>query len=153
MLLKAGGSINQQNKRGHTPLFVAVTNSHFFCVQSLIQAGADPNIPAADTRTALFAAAANAVPSSLSIVDCLLDTATSKQQVKDMVSIRSKDGRSVLHFACASSNIDVVKRVLKAGADVNVQSADGATPIARVSRSLQLQGHHTRALANCSACQ
>ncbi len=81
ILLEAGSSINQQNKRGHTPLFVAVTGGHFFCVQHLIQAGADPNITAGDTRTALFAAAANPIPSSLSIVDCLLDTATSAQQV------------------------------------------------------------------------
>ncbi len=50
-----------------------------------------------------------------------------------MVNVRTKDGRSVLHSACASSNVDVVKRLLKAGVDVNVQSADGATPIARVS--------------------
>ena len=81
MLLQSGGTIDQQNKRGHTPLFVAVTGGHFFCVQHLVQAGADPNITATDTRTALFAAAANTVPSSLSIVDCLLDTALSADKV------------------------------------------------------------------------
>lgn len=36
-LLQAGASINLQNKRGHTPLFVAVTGGHFFCVQHLIK--------------------------------------------------------------------------------------------------------------------
>lgn len=39
-LLKAGASINLQNKRGHTPLFVAVTGGHFFCVQHLIKVSA-----------------------------------------------------------------------------------------------------------------
>ena len=53
-----------------------------------------------------------------------------------MVCVRTKDDRSVLHSACASSNVDVVRRLLKAGADVNVQSKDGATPIARVSHPL-----------------
>ncbi len=53
-----------------------------------------------------------------------------------MVCVRTKDDRSVLHSACASSNVDVVRRLLKAGADVNVQSKDGASPIARVSHSL-----------------
>lgn len=53
-----------------------------------------------------------------------------------MVSVRTKDDRSVLHSACASSNVDVVRRLLKAGADVNVQSKDGATPIARVRHPL-----------------
>ena len=69
-------------------------------------------------------------------MDCLLDTASSKQEMKDMVCVRTKDDRSVLHSACASSNVDVVRRLLKAGADVNVQSKDGATPIARVSHPL-----------------
>lgn len=49
-----------------------------------------------------------------------------------MVSVRTKDGRTPLHSACASSNVDVVKRLLEAGATVNVQSEDGATPLARV---------------------
>ncbi len=56
--------------------------------------------------------------------------------MNDMVCVRTKDDRSVLHSACASSNVDVVRRLLKAGADVNVQSKDGATPIARVSHPL-----------------
>lgn len=100
-----------------------------------MQAGADPNTTATDTRTALFAAAANAIPSSLPIMNCLLETATSKQEAKAMVCVRTRDGRSALHFACASSNVDVVKRLLQAGADVNAQSADGATPIARVRKT------------------
>ena len=40
LLLEAGASINLQNKRGHTPLFVAVTGGHFFCVQHLIKVSA-----------------------------------------------------------------------------------------------------------------
>jgi len=40
ILLEAGASINLQNKRGHTPLFVAVTGGHFFCVQHLIKVSA-----------------------------------------------------------------------------------------------------------------
>lgn len=138
MLLKAKADINQRNKRGHTPLFVAVNGSHFFAVQFLIKEGADPNIAASDTRTALFAAAANANPSSLPIFNCLLETARSKEAVKEMVSIRTKDGRAILHSACASSNVDVVKRLLEAGAAVNVQSDDGATPLARVHLSSML---------------
>lgn len=55
------------------------------------------------------------------------------QEQQDMVSARTRDGRTILHSACASSNVDVVKRLLEAGAAVNVQSDDGATPLARVS--------------------
>ena len=68
-------------------------------------------------------------------------------QVRQMVNVRTKDGRSVLHSACASSNLDVVKRLLKAGADVNVQSSDGATPIARVR--LCSSHHHLFLLRPC----
>lgn len=79
LLLEAGADVNQQNKRGHTPLFVAVNGGHFFAVQFLLRKGADPLITASDTRTALFAAAAVTHHSSLSIVDCLLDSAANTQ--------------------------------------------------------------------------
>ena len=79
LLLTAGADINQRNKRGHTPLFVAVNGGHFFVVQLLLKHGADPFITASDTRTALFAAAANTHLNSLSIVNLLLDAASSKQ--------------------------------------------------------------------------
>ena len=78
LLLKAGADINQRNKRGHTPLFLAVNGGHFFAVQLLMKNDADPAIAATDTRTALFAAAANTHYNSLAIVDCLLDAAASK---------------------------------------------------------------------------
>lgn len=58
--------------------------------------------------------------------------ATALQERKEMVSATTRDGRTVLHSACASSNVDVVKRLLEEGAVVNVQSEDGATPLARV---------------------
>lgn len=82
LLLKAGADINQRNKRGHTPLFVAVNGSHFFVVQLLLKNGADPSITASDTRTALFAAAANTHHNSLAIVDCLLDSAANNQVLR-----------------------------------------------------------------------
>ncbi|KAL3162656.1 Ankyrin repeat and SOCS box protein 16 [Trebouxia sp. C0009 RCD-2024] len=133
LLLEAGADINQQTKRGHTPLFLAVNGGHFFAVQFLLRKGADPAVRASDTRTALFAAAAVTHHSSLSVFDCLLDTAADKQERKDMVSAKTRDGRTVLHLACASSNVDVVKRLLEEGAAVNVQSEDGATPLARAA--------------------
>lgn len=58
---------------------------------------------------------------------------------QDMVSARTRDGRTILHSACASSNVDVVKRLLAAGAAVNVQSDDGATPLARVTPRTHIQ--------------
>ena len=54
------------------------------------------------------------------------------QDRKDINLKTTRDGRSLLHSACAGSNVDVVKRLLGEGAIVNVQSEDGATPLARV---------------------
>ena len=149
ILLKGGANINQQDKRGLTPLFVAVNGGHFFSVQHLIKAGADPTVAASDARTALFAAAANPNPSSLAIFDCLLETAANKQALQKMISVSTKDKRTILHSACASSNVDVVQRLLKAGAAVNVQSDDGATPLARVWPSLLSHEVHQRFLLCC----
>ena len=56
-----------------------VNGGHFFALQFLLRKGADPWIAASDTRTALFAAAALSHHISLSIVDCLLDTAANQQ--------------------------------------------------------------------------
>ena len=118
-----------------TPLLVAVVNGHFFCIQSLLKAGADPEITDNFGRDALFAASFNTGPSGLSIVDCILESVDSEDTLRNLISAQMKDGRTALHAACASSNVDVVKRLLKAGADVNAQSEDGATPVARVSFS------------------
>ena len=120
-----------------TPLLVAVVNGHFFCVQHLLQAGADPLITDNFGRNALFAASFNTGSAGLTMVECILDSAYDKQALLELVSAPMKDGRTALHAACASSNVDVVHRLLKAGADVNAQSHDGATPVARV-RTKQL---------------
>lgn len=118
-----------------TALLVAVVNGHFFCVQHLLQAGADPLITDNFGRNALFAASFNTGSAGLTMVECILDCAQDKQALRELVSAPVKDGRTALHAACASSNVDVVQRLLKAGADVNAQSDDGATPVARVSFS------------------
>lgn len=115
------------------PLLVAVVNGHFLCVQSLLEAGADPMLTDNFGRNALFAASFSTGPSGFTIVECILDSAKDEQALQTLVSAQMKDGRTALHAACACSNVDVVKRLLKAGADVNAQSADGATPVARVS--------------------
>ena len=40
LLLDAGADINQQNRRGYTPLFVAVNGGHFFALRFLLRKGA-----------------------------------------------------------------------------------------------------------------
>ncbi|VDI03178.1 Hypothetical predicted protein [Mytilus galloprovincialis] len=42
--------------------------------------------------------------------------------------LRDEDGWSVLHAACSSGHTEVVKLLIKAGVDINIESTNGSTP-------------------------
>lgn len=52
---------------------------------------------------------------------------------EDFRSTREIKGTTALHFAARNGNLQMVKMLLAAGADVNAKDAEGATPILRVA--------------------
>ena len=53
ILLENGARINEKNTRGETPLFLAATNSNYYLIKGLIDAGADPALTDNEGRSPL----------------------------------------------------------------------------------------------------
>ncbi|KAG9453603.1 hypothetical protein H6P81_006507 [Aristolochia fimbriata] len=56
---RRGGLIDCRDKQERTPLHLAASKGHSWCVRRLVEAGAEVNATSEDGRTALFRAAAN----------------------------------------------------------------------------------------------
>ena len=50
---------------------------------------------------------------------------------RKLVEVDSRDsyGRTALHYACSSGNIDIARELLAAGAQVNARNNAGETPL------------------------
>ncbi len=151
LLLDAGANVNHQNKDGQTVLVVATGNVHspiimLNIVKMLLVAGADPNIPGNTGTTPLRLAV---MYKHIKFVKLLLDA---KANVNHQ---RTKDGNTALIIASGnefwSNNktegrtekglimsrrvdfsyimVSIVKMLLVAGADPNLQNHNGETAL------------------------
>jgi cell wall assembly regulator SMI1 len=133
-------------------LFTAVRRGHVRKVREMFQAGVSPAVK--DTsyfnETPLLAAvragkeavffelvqAGANLHARNSLGTSVLQEAADQKDALRMVQAVIADGilpsddlPCALRFACADGSVDVVKELIKAGADVNHKSADGETPL------------------------
>lgn len=105
---------------GNTPLHTAARYSRIESAEMLLKAGADPNITAENGFTPLHEAAENGWDSIVSLLvqndDCILD-------VKDV------HGNTPLMRAAYYNYTDIVKILVNAGADLNIQNNSGQTAL------------------------
>jgi hypothetical protein len=116
--------------RGHETLLTATAaRGELGCVQALLTAGADINLPNGGKRTPLMAAAYSG---NVKMVDLLLAHGAKTDYV-------GASGYTVLHFAVfQTDNVDVCKRLVAAGADINAADDNGQTPLIQAVRLEQL---------------
>lgn len=101
VLTKAGADIERAAPGGFTPLALAISEGKFFAVNALLDAGANVNAPAStEALTPLMLIAS--------------------QPLVDRRTASLNQGRS---------SVDVGKRLIEAGADINATSAHGVTPL------------------------
>ena len=112
ILLKAGAYVNKAGKNGETALSIAAAIGHSTCVGYLLKAGGKYK------SNALIDAANNGHYES---VDLLIEAGADVHVVIN--------GRTVLHFCKERSNIRVVQRLLRAGADVNRLNKGGCNAL------------------------
>ena len=131
--------LNIPNIHGVTPLAVAAQQGFYDIVQELLENGADPNMAIKDGRTALIIAADaghhdivdtliqhGAVVNTHTIIIGHLDASEMKDKLPRQSYVDLGDGRlEVKHLmtpllaAITKGHIEVVKILLKAGADIN----------------------------------
>ena len=103
-VLEAGADPNVTDKLGCTPLYYACRNSHLECVREFM-------VQCSDTISDLMKVA--------------------NKDGTTPLSVRTGSGGTILHVACDTGDINLVKKLLEVGADPNVTDVLGFTPLMR----------------------
>lgn len=111
MLLEYGSDANVKNREGHTPLFEAIQSNRVDVVTSLLDHGANPNLPG--PKHMLWPAAG--LPR---ILDLLLSRGADP-----------KKAPGIMELATSINNIDSVRVLLRAGVDPNAKKDGIYTPL------------------------
>jgi ankyrin repeat protein len=128
MLLSKGADVNITDPNGDTALSKAVSSSdpyingricHANIATALIAKGASTNIILPGGKTLLMAAAETGA-------EC---TRIFLNRGDVDVNARDKEGRSSLYYAAQKGDVDALKALLAAGANLDVRTAEGVTPL------------------------
>ena len=126
-LIDAKADLNQGDKDGVTPLFIACKNGNIEIIKALIAGGSDGNkadvnkARTTDGTTPLHVACDSG---NIEIVKALIAGGS------DVNKARRTDGATPLHFACKKSgNIEIFQALIVAGAKLDQVKKDGATPL------------------------
>ncbi len=141
MLLDAGAKVDSRNPDGETALMMAITGSDVSLVQMLVNAGANVNtIEEFHRQTPLmYAAASNR--NAAQMVKILLSKGAdvkpralytdwpSQVTSEPRTQYRSVGGLNALLYAARGGCYQCVDDLIAAGADVNVPTPEGVTPL------------------------
>ena len=124
-LLLCGGTASASAGANDGSLIGAVRSQDTAAVESLLRAGIDVNVPAADGATALHWAAYH---DELVLAGRLLGAGAAVDAVNDY-------GVTPLALACDNGSAQMVSRLLEAGADPDVARSTGETPLMTCART------------------
>jgi ankyrin repeat protein len=127
-LIEKGARVGEQSRNGDTALFLACIKGHDRCVRVLIEHGVDVNVPNKNQSFPLMMASHEGHAQT---VAALLEggprSPAAMLNVKDMVGSRA------LHYAAVKGRTHVAQLLLDAGAEIDLQSADGYTALMRAT--------------------
>jgi ankyrin repeat protein len=109
-LLDQGADPNRQDRKGRSPGHCGCAKGQFETVKLLNARGANLWLRNARGDLPVHEAAASG---RIELVEWLL------QQKPNHINSSSNDGRTIIHIAAGNDNIDMVKRLIELGADVN----------------------------------
>lgn len=152
LLLELGADINQSSGNHTSPLLIAILNGQVALATELLQRGADPNAADDYTRAALFAAIElrnfnhEKYPflyddgrDPLELIEALLAKGANPNLRSDTTPVHGLmqfdgswvnfDGQTPFIRAALSGDIQVMRLLLKHGADPNIATAQGSTAL------------------------
>lgn len=120
LLLENGADVDIRDNQERTPLHFAVVANRISVIQLLIKTGANLDAQSSSGRTPLLEATMNGS------FDCA-ETLVAAGANVDLLDLK---GTSVLHFLCfnRTTNMDLLRSVIKAGCNINITNFKGATP-------------------------
>jgi len=119
-LIVAGSKINLPGPAVMSPLHLAALGGHFLTVMALIKGGAIVDLRNAYGQTPLDAAAETA--NGVAIANALINAGLN-------VNAQDPIGNTPLHAASYLGNIELVQLLIAAGADLDITSFRGHTPL------------------------
>jgi ankyrin repeat protein len=120
IILHSNKNLDVKNLKGETALMLAVKNMNYASVESLLTAGADPNIADIENNTALMIACKK----QLTEIARLL-----ANYVKTNVDVQNNLGMTALMFASINANVSIIKILGKRYADPYLKDLDGKTAL------------------------
>ncbi len=145
MLLDAGAEVNRADRRGNTPLFLAVSAGHNEVAQLLIAAGADVNLGGDYQEHGSRKKFTGIIPPIIqAVINKNPDPALVQTLLNAGADVDEKDREGLTAFlrACSDGNIELIKMLAHAHANVNaIYPRTGNTPlIAAISKPAPSSG-------------
>jgi ankyrin repeat protein len=142
LLLDAGATTNDRNKKGECALYFAAVRNSTEVVRSLTKHGVDVNARFVGNTTALLWAAQN---KNTEMIRILLETGADPNLASDSkntpLSLLVQDNKT----------LEAVKLLIAHQADVNAKNKDGKTPLNLANWSKKLNGPIIKALTEAGA--
>ncbi|OXU25450.1 hypothetical protein TSAR_012040, partial [Trichomalopsis sarcophagae] len=129
-LIRKGVPLDAKSSSGFQPIHLAAARPSDTWLQLYlyIDMGADANALAEDGLSPLHMAARSQVPATT--LSTLLKRGAN-------IHLKTTQGRTALHEACANSREDNIRILLSAGADMLAEDCDGKTPFTALCRSIE----------------
>jgi uncharacterized protein len=127
LLIQKGANVNAATQRGFTALAFATTKNDSASVRLLIKAGADPNyaLPEGKTKMLLLAADYDSTQAAMALLDGGANP-----------NVADRRGRTPLHIAAQGGSLEMVRKLIYKGADLNARTAKINTPDTGFFRAL-----------------
>ena len=113
-LIRAGANVNAKNEFGTTPMSEGVSAGNTAVLEKLLKAGANPNTPLVDGMTPLMAIAKT---TNVAAARLLLDHGA------NVNATEQQKNQTALMWAAGQSQGEMVKELVKRGADLNARAA------------------------------
>ena len=126
-LIRKGAKLNLQDNEGKTALLWAASNS-LPNAKILVANGADVNIAAKDGMTPFLQATLGVSSGKVTIEMCDLFRKKAAN-INASLTKPSAIGWTALHYAAINGDGELVKYLIKYGADVNKPTGEGSTPL------------------------